>query len=324
MAQNQKDLLPVYALIGTNKLRQKNVLSRLSERLKQYGDMSFNSDQFDGDIASGPQIIQACMQAPFASPKRYILVKNADKLNKNDTEVLTKYIEKPCSTTILVLCFNKLAKNTKLYKTIGKISQTCYIDCQPPKKYQIAQSLNDVARRHNGGINFDAAQKLVELIGEDTMHLDSEIQKLLIANGGTNITLEQVLSQVSKTAEIKPWDFTNAFADKDLNTCLEQFKQMPAGSEYQLLPQVCRIIKELICVHDLGSNASQQSISYALGYEAWRVKNHMRWAHKWSKEELINALSNALDCEIKMKSTSDSALSFETYIIESLKLNTLN
>ena len=43
---------------------------------------------------------------------------------------------------------------------------------------------------------------------------------------------------------------------------------MPSGAEYQLLPQTCRVVKELICVQDLGAGATQNAISQALGYEA--------------------------------------------------------
>lgn len=96
---------------------------------------------------------------------------------------------------------------------------------------------------------------------------------------------------------------------------------MSDGSEYMLLPQTCKIIKELICVQDLGQSATQNAISQALGYEAWRVKNHFAWSRNFTKEELVEILEKALECEMQMKSTSNSALHFETFIIESLRKN---
>lgn len=43
---------------------------------------------------------------------------------------------------------------------------------------------------------------------------------------------------------------------------------MKDGAEYMLIPQTCKIIKELICVQDLGEVATQNAISQELGYEA--------------------------------------------------------
>lgn len=88
-----------------------------------------------------------------------------------------------------------------------------------------------------------------------------------------------------------------------------------------LLPQTCKIVKELICVHDLGQGATQNAISQALDYEGWRVKNHFAWSRNFSKDELVEILAKALECEKQMKSTSNSALHFETFIVESLRKN---
>ena len=81
------------------------------------------------------------------------------------------------------------------------------------------------------------------------------------------------------------------------------------------------MVKELIAVHDLGEGATQNAISQTLGYEAWRVKNHYAWSRNFTQEELVDILEKALECEKQMKSTSNSALHFQTFIIESLRKN---
>lgn len=263
----QKDLLPVYVIVGDDKLKAKFVLERLEKRLEEFGDMSFNSTSFDGENAIGTDIVAACMQIPFTSEKRFVVVKNADKLKKDDSERIIEYLSNPNTTTVLALICKKLAKSTRLYKACAKISNTAIINCTAPKAYQVANTLNNVARSHGASINPNAAQRLVELVGADTMKLDAEIQKLMLSNGGQVITLEQVNAEVQKSSEAKPWDFTNAFAARDLNMALNIFGEMSNGSEYMLLPQTCKLIKELICVQDLGQAATQNAISQALGYE---------------------------------------------------------
>ena len=200
----QKDLLPVYAIVGDDKLKVKFVLERLEKRMEEFGDMDFNSTSFDGESAIGTEIVSACMQIPFASEKRFVVVKNADKLKKDDSERIVEYLEKPNTTTVLALICKKLAKSTRLYKACAKISNTAIINCIAPKTYQVADTLNNVARSHGGSINPNAARRLVELVGPDTMKLDAEIQKLVLSNSGQVITLEQVNAEVQKSADAKP------------------------------------------------------------------------------------------------------------------------
>lgn len=315
----KKDLLSIYALVGSDKLRINKVLDRLNIRLEEYGDMSFDSVTFDCDNACGADIVQACSIMPFTAKKRYVLAKNAESLKKEDSEAIIEYLSNPIDTAILVLVFSKLAKNTRLYKAISKYNSTSIIDCTPPKKYKMVETLNTIARSYGASINFDAAKKLVELIGEDTLRLDGEIKKLLTLNGNNTITYEIVAMNVANSSDVKPWDFTNAFAAKNLDKCIQLLQKMPEGSEYVLLPQVCKLVKEFICVKDLGVSANQYSIAKTLGCEPWRVKNHVVWARNFSTKKLIDILDAALDCEVQIKSTSDSKKAFEIFVVESLR-----
>ena len=318
-SNNNNNLLPVYAVVGTDKLKIKTVLERLDKRMNEFDNIDFNSDTFDGETANGAEIVQACLQIPFMSEKRYIVVKNASKIKNNDNETLLSYLNNPNDSTVLVLIYDKLAKSTRIYKACSKISSTSIIECQAPKKYKIAENLNSIARKHGGSIDFNAAKLLVDLIGEDTMHLDSEIQKLLISNNNKNITINQIKEEIQKSSEIKPWDFTGAFAARDIDTCLSMYAQMKENIEYVLLPQTRKIINELICVQDLGNHATQFSVANELGCQTWQVKNHIQWSKNFTKAELIGILEKALECEVKLKSTGEKNLAFEIFIIESLR-----
>ena len=203
-AKLKNELLPVYLVVGDDKLKAKTVLERLDKRMAEYGDMSLNSSSFDGEVAIGTDIVAACNQLPFASEKRYVLVRNADKLKKDDSERIVDYLADPNTSTVLVMVCTKLAKSTRLYKACEKISNTAVISCASPKKYELADDLIKIARSHGGSIRNDAAQKLIELVGTDTIKLNAEIEKLVLANNGKEIAMIEVAQQVKKSAEVKP------------------------------------------------------------------------------------------------------------------------
>lgn len=127
-------LLPVYVLIGTDKLKIKAVLDRLNQKMSKLGDMSVNTAQFDGETVNASQIINSARQTPFGSDARLCIVKNANKLHKSDSEAIQEYLENPCDTTVLILIYSKLARTTKIYKACEKISRTSIIDCSAPKR----------------------------------------------------------------------------------------------------------------------------------------------------------------------------------------------
>ena len=109
----QKPLIPAYLIVGEDALKRSTVQRRLRERLAQYGDLSFNSDTFDGETALGADIVSACNTMPFASEKRLVYVRDADKLKKADSEELVAYLDSPSDQTVLALEAEKLAKNTR-------------------------------------------------------------------------------------------------------------------------------------------------------------------------------------------------------------------
>ena len=212
-SEQSAPLLPVYLACGEDALKRATVAKRLRARLSSLGDLSFNSDEFDGEVASGADIVAACNTVPFASPVRLVEVRAADKLRKADAEAVVSYLDAPCSTTVLALSAEKLAKNTRLYKAVAKHGKTAVIDCAPLKRHELPRAVRSMAAGHGIVLTEGAAAKLVELAGEDTVRLDSELKKIALAHrGGDAVNESEVISLVSRTAEVKPWEFVDAFS----------------------------------------------------------------------------------------------------------------
>ena len=69
------------------------------------------------------------------------------------------------------------------------------------------------------GVTFTegAAASLIDLAGTNTVTLDSEIRKLALAHRGDDpVNQNEVIALVARTAEIKPWEFLDAFGMKNL------------------------------------------------------------------------------------------------------------
>lgn len=309
-------LLPVYLICGEDALKRDTVMKRLRARLSALGDLSFNSDEFSGETATGADIVSACNTVPFASPVRLVEVRAADKLKKADSEELVAYLDSPAETTVLALIAEKLAKNTRLYKAVAKHGKTAVIDCAPLKRFELPKAVRAMAVGHGVTLTEGAAAKLVDLVGEDTVHLDSELKKIALAHRGTDAVNEhEIVAMVSRTAEVKPWEFVDAFAARDARKCLLYLGRMDSVSPHALLAMCTTRLRELVCARALADRGNPRGVAAALKMPDWRVKNHATWARGFTSAQLRAALVAARDAERAMKSGADPDAAFLEWVL---------
>ena len=317
MTTEKKDvLLPAYLVNGEDELKREAVLKRLKARIAKLGDLSFNSDTFDGERATGADIVAACNTMPFASEARLVLVTSADKLKKADAEALVAYLASPFASTVLALVADQLAKNTRLYKAMAALGKTAIIDCAPLKRYELPKTVRSLAVGHGVTITEGAANKLIELVGENTVHLDSELKKIALSHRGNDAVNEhEIASLVSRTAEIKPWEFVDAFAARNQKKCIMCLQRMESASPHALLAMCVTRLRELICARSLEARGAERSLAATLKMPDWRVKNHVAWARSYTAEELRGALIGARDTERAMKSGADPNDAFLDWVL---------
>lgn len=319
MPENKKQdaLLPVYLIVGEDALKRDTVMKRLRARLAALGDLSFNSDEFNGETAQGTDIVAACNTVPFASPVRLVEVRSADKLKKADAEALVTYLSSPSDTTVLALVAEKLAKNTRLYKAVAALGKTAVIDCAPLKRYELPKTVRSLAVGHGVTLTEGAANKLVDLVGENTVHLDNELKKIALAHRGTDAVNEhEIMGLVSRTAEVKPWEFVDAFAARDVRKCLLYLGRMESVSPHALLAMCTSRLRELVCARSLAARGNARGVAAALKMPDWRVKNHANWARGFTAEELRAALISARDTERAMKSGANPDAAFLDWVLQ--------
>lgn len=320
-SKNNAPLLPAYLVVGEDELKRETVLKRLDARLSTMGDLSFNFDRFQGESATGEEIVGAANTLPFASEVRLVRVDRVERLKKADSEQLVTYLENPAQTTVLLLIADKLAKNTRLYKAIAALGKTAIIDCPPQNRRDLGGTVMGMARSHGVQLTPGAANALIDLVGTNTVALDSEVRKLSLAHRGSDaINENEVFTMVSRTAEVKPWEFVDSFAGRNLERCLVLLNKMNGStSAYALLSFCTSRIRELITAKALLARGESKQLAKVLKVPDWRVKNHMTWARNYRMEELIGALASACTAEQSMKSGGDPDTVFLDWLIVTLR-----
>lgn len=322
MTENKKNILPIYLVMGNDGLKRDAFIKRLKVRLEETGDLSFNSDVFNADTASIDDIVTACKTLPFACEKRLVVVNDAEKLKKKDVEVLADYISDPSDTTVLVLISENMDSRSSIYKLVSSFAKGSIFDCSIPKGKELRSQVVHMAEKF--GLKFDirTAEKLIELIGQDTVYIDKELSRLaLIFPPGSDVTVKDIEMNVSRVNEAKIWDFSDAFADRDLAACIRLRRMMPSTSSHALLSTCLTRIRELICARSVSEEYGNDPNRLAdnLKKKDWQVKELFSYSAKFSDDELISALESAIDTEMKMKSGTDPDTAFMDWVIEVIR-----
>ena len=308
--------LPVYLANGDDALKRGRVAEKLRDRISQLGDLSFNSEDFDGESAKGADIVAACNTLPFMSDVRLVTVKNADKLRKADAEAIVAYLESPADSAVLALYATGLAKNTRLYKAIAGFGKNAVIDCASVSKRDLPSHIARMAKMYGITMRSDATSMLIELAGEDTVRLDGELKKLSLAHvGDAAVTPDEVRNLVGRTTEAKPWEFVDAFSQRDAAKCARLRTRMESTSVYALLGMCITRIRELSMVRGLMARGQMGQVSDYVKGPPWKLKNYPGFARNFTTDELRRAMKSARDAERAMKSGSDPESTFEKWYL---------
>ena len=317
MENKAKTLMSAYLAVGEDELKRRRVIGKLRARIQQMGDLTFNHDVFDAATSSGSDIAISCNTLPFASPVRLVELSHAEKLSKQDADIVAAYLSAPNVSTVLLISSEKLAKNSKLYKAVAALGPDAIIDCSPMKRYELVKALRSMAVKHGFTLTDRGASRLVELVGEDTVKLDSELRKLALAHRGNDpVSEREVEEYVTRTAEAKPWEFVDAFSKRDVKACMRLLPLLGSTSPYSLLAMCTSRLRELCCAQSLAQRGEERTLGQILKQPDWRVKNHVAWSRNFTPDELRRAFTTARDCERAMKSGADPAVAFERWFVD--------
>lgn len=309
-------LLPGYLIVGSDELKSSRAVERMRARLGKSGMVEFNLDE--RDMTKDPQvddIVASLNTFPMGAEFRLVILTNCDKLPKAMSEPLVEYFANPSPTTVCLVVATTLAKNTRLYKAIKKLGDKAIIDCAPKKTWEMPPQVVKMAAAHGKAMGLPAAEALVARSGENTRMLDNELKKLASMVTGSEITLADIERHVMRTAEVKPWEFLNAVAARDLVRSLELLKFQPAKSEVRLWSLLVTRLRELIIAKSLDTRGQGSQLATTLGVQGWQVKNHLSWARRWRMDELLEALSQAIEVELALKGSRDSELALRMWVI---------
>ncbi len=341
------------AVVGTDDMRVKETALKLSRELAPADGGEFGTDIIDGVAENADhcaQIIRATMEAlqtlPFFGGEKLVWLKNANFLA--DTQVgktnaalegiesILDYVEKLPADVTFLFSASAVDKRRSAWKRIQKIADLRMFDKPDTSKTGWEDEVMPLVERRarEMGLTFegDALEALVQLAGEDTRQLDSELDKLSLYVGERGrITIKDVQLMVPLNRAGVIFEVGNAIGKRDLRRALELVRtlvfqgQNPIGILLgAIVPRVRNLLlaSDIITRHPKIPRGGYQGFIGALdrlpahetahlpkkkdgsGINGYPIFLALNEAQKFTAEELRAALQGCLEANLKLVTTA--------------------
>jgi DNA polymerase III delta subunit len=228
--------------------------------------------------ASAAAIVEAARQLPMMGDRRVVVVLRAERLLKpkrkgkiddatgeegdvdapTDLDALTDYVQKPGSSTTLVLVSADIDRSRKAGKAVLK--HATVVECwglKPGKDARggdlrqaarIAEQMVKKAVAEAGQLIEPPAARLVaDRAGFDIVRLRGDIERLMLYTvGKPQITMADVKEVVSAESSQDDWAVTNAIQNGNAKEALRQLALAldAGGVSYQILGQLAWFVRD--------------------------------------------------------------------------------
>lgn len=268
-------------------------------------------------------MIAAANTLPFMSDRRLVILRNADKMNAAGLGAIAEYAADPNPSTTLVLVAEKIARNLKVYKAIDALGGVS--EYKAPTSREYPKTVVEMFAAKGKDVGLDAAEVLVRAVGNDLRRLSIEIDKVVAFTGERDrLSRADIEEVMSTTAPTSIFDYLDALGSRDCRGALRLLSELLGGGEsiFMVHSMSLRHVRDLLRIRSLmdrpDASRSAEKLGEAIGLppqRRWTAKNLVRQAERFTASELIDAVRDAAEAEAHMKTSRESRLVFERWIV---------
>ncbi|MDP2921454.1 MAG: DNA polymerase III subunit delta, partial [Candidatus Omnitrophota bacterium] len=249
------------------------------------------------------EMLDALNTSPFVSPRRFVILKDADSLSDSDKESVLFYLKNPKDTSIFII-------DSKA----SKIKDGFILEASRLAKVVRAARLMDseinmwISRRvrlAGKKISSEAINLIKENLPNDLNILCSSVDNLMLYAGKRQDITKQDVEKVIYVAPMKTsFDLLNAIEKKDAKlamnifTSIQRYKRKEAEFLLGLLSWQFRM---LLRVKELLKIRTSFEIQKELGLYSGKFDQMTRYAARFKKHEIARILAEILKADNDIK-----------------------
>jgi DNA polymerase-3 subunit delta len=253
------------------------------------------------------------------SHHRFVLVREADRMDEEKVEPLMEYIKKPCDCTCLVLQGQTMGPWKKHRKEIEKTAKI--IEHTRLKGQGLISWMKERMSEKGKSLSDEAADYLVEVVGDHLYDLDNALEKAFLTVGAKRkIELTDVEEVTTEVKINTVFDLTDAIGHQNLEKALgilEKaleskavfFKKEQEGSKFAdpipfLLSMMAKQYWSMLVIKQMSSRRQDVGdLAKELGTSPWNIKKLMEQAKSFSEVSLREGIFRCHQTDLAIKRT---------------------
>lgn len=293
----------VYFFSGEEEYLKEEAIREISDRVLDKALNEFNYDLFYAKKLEADTVIDRLNTLPFNSPRRLVIIKDIESMEKGEQKKLCEYLQRPLKGCCLILV-SPLRPDSRniLYNHVSKTGDAVIFYHQNPD--QVSQWISKQIAKNNKRIGRQAAYYLQEITGSDLLSLNNEIEKLsLYADDREDISIEDIdLLSGNRISDI--FDLTRALGKNDSLNALKILDDMLKRKEEPtiIIGMLARRYRQFLQAYDLlRQKRTPDEIMNILKINKFYDKTFIIDARTFTYHELLQSFSylHQADFEIK-------------------------
>ncbi|MFQ5840013.1 MAG: DNA polymerase III subunit delta [Candidatus Methylomirabilales bacterium] len=313
-------IAPVYLLVGEATLLMEEFLGRLLDLLLPPGFRELNCEVIRGDACNPHDLLQRCCVLPAFSPRRVVVLKEADRLGREAWETFLPYLQRPAEQSCLILVASKMDERLKVVQRLRK--QRGVIDFPIPKGAALARWVRTEVQARGKRIGEEATVLFLSRQSDNLHSLRQEIEKVcLFVDPASEITPGAVQAVSSRDVGTRIFDLTDAVSRQEAGVALHHLHDLlVSGTEAPrilgMLARQLRLLLKAKAAQDRGADPAKgpEGIPLPPFLVARLMADATRFPVKRIEAGLLRL--GQLDQELKSHGRAHHALALERAIIE--------
>lgn len=289
----------ITTLTGSNTFALRQKLNELVARfVKSHGELAL--ERFDAEETEADAIIESIQALPFLSVGKMVVVRNGSA-NKTFAERIEQTISSIPDTTDVIFYEPQLDKRTAYFKVLNK--QTTFEEFNDLDRPALARWLAAEAKNQGAELTPADAVFMVERLGENQQMLYNELYKL--ATYDKQISRANIELLTEPAPQSKVFDLLDAAFGGHKQRALHLYEDQRAQKvEPQVILGMIGWQLQLLALIKLSNGRQAGQIAKDAGTKPYPVEKASRLAANISAEQLRRLADEALDIDIKGKSTN--------------------
>ncbi len=311
---SSEPLLPVYLFTGSDRPKHLRALRRLRSRFDPEA-----VEQLSAESAKGADAVAACNALGLfggAGGGRLVVVHGVEAWKRDDVDAVAGYLGDPVEGAVLALVAEEPLRGSTLPALCEKKGRV--LSYEVPKASNLHTWARSELKRLGVSADADAARALVELVGDDTIALSSELEKIAAWAGGEPVGRREVEELATPGREAAAWALTDAWGARDLPTLLEAYELALEKKEAFLLAvALASHVGKVRAAQALAEEGlGAREVASRLKMKDFPARKALQHAERYSRAELDSALVRLAELDAAIK--GGSRLSAELELLRAL------